>query len=112
MDTPGWRGEPGAPATGEDSIEDQAQALGREQAGQADLLLLCLPADEPLRPEDGALLRQERPPVLVVATKCDLESPSAGLLAVSAVTGEGLDALREALAERGGRADGRRWRRA
>ena len=93
VDTPGWR-------DGEDTIEEQAQALGREQAAQADLLLLCLPADEPPRPEERNLLRQEQPPVLGVATKSDLANPPAGVLAVSAVTGAGLDALRQALAER------------
>ncbi len=93
VDTPGRR-------TGTDEIEEQAQALGREQAGEADLLLLCLPADEPPRPEDGDLLGQERPPVLGIATKCDLGNPYSGLLTVSAVTGEGLEALREVLAER------------
>ena len=45
-------------------------------------------------------MHQERPPVLGVATKCDLANPPAGLLAVSAVNGEGLAARREALAER------------
>ena len=85
---------------GADAIEEQAQNLGREQAGQADLVLLCLPADEPVRPEDGEWLRQEKPPIVGVTTKCDLAKPSEGLLSVSAVSGEGLAALREALAER------------
>ncbi len=93
VDTPGWR-------PGTDAIEEQAQALGREQAGEADLLLLCLPADEPPRPEDAETLRQERPPVLGIVTKSDLGNPHPALPAVSAVTGEGLEALREALAER------------
>ncbi len=93
VDTPGW-------ADGADGIEEQAQALGREQRGQADLLLLCLPADEPPRPEDEERLRQERPPVLGIVTKGDLASPHPGLPTVSIVTGEGLDSLREALAER------------
>ncbi len=93
VDTPGWR-------EGADTIEEQAQNLGREQAGQADLLLLCLPADETPRPEDMELLRREKPPVVGVATKCDLAKPPEGLLPVSALNGEGLAALREALAER------------
>ena len=93
VDTPGWR-------SGADAIEEQAQNLGREQAAQADLVLLCLPADEPVRPEDGEWLRQEKPPIVGVTTKCDLTKPSEGLLSVSAVNGEGLAALREALAER------------
>ncbi|HVS38244.1 MAG TPA: tRNA modification GTPase [Gemmataceae bacterium] len=93
VDTPGRR-------IGLDAVEEKAQALGREQADQADLVLLCLPTDEPARAEDAGLLRQERPPVLGVATKCDLACPPAEMLAVSAVAGQGLDALRAALAER------------
>ncbi len=49
VDTPGWR-------SGADTIEVQAQLLGREQAAQADLVLLCLPADEPVRPEDAGVV--------------------------------------------------------
>jgi tRNA modification GTPase len=93
VDTPGWQ-------TGRDGITEQAQALGREQAGQADLVLLCFPADEQTIPEEGDLLRQERPPVLGVATKCDLAAPPSGMRSVSVVTGQGLDALRNVLAER------------
>ena len=92
VDTPGWR-------SGADTIEVQAQLLGREQAAQADLVLLCLPADEPVRPEALELLRQEKPPVVGLTTKCDLEKPRNGLLSVSTLSGEGLAALREALAE-------------
>jgi tRNA modification GTPase len=95
VDTPGLQ-------EGRDAIEEQAQMLGREQAGQADLLLLCLPTDEPIQPHERELLRQELPPVLGVATKCDLASPAADLRPASAVTGAGLDALREVLAERVG----------
>jgi tRNA modification GTPase len=93
VDTAGWQ-------AGKDGIEKQAQALGREQAGLADLVLLCLPADEPPRPEDMQWLRQDKPPVVGVATKCDLTSPQTELLPVSAANGEGLGALREMLAER------------
>ena len=93
VDTAGWR-------PGTDTIEEHAQSLGREQTGQADLVLLCLPADESPSPEEVQWLRQEKPPVVGVATKCDLMGPHEGLLAVSAANGEGLDALREVLAER------------
>jgi tRNA modification GTPase len=92
VDTPGWR-------PGDDPIEVQAQALGREQTEQADFLLLCLPADEAIRPDEERMLRQERPAVLGIATKADLAHPLSQLLAVSAVTGEGLETLRQALAE-------------
>jgi tRNA modification GTPase len=93
VDTPGWQ-------AGGDAITTEAQALGREQAARADLVVLCLPVNEPLSPDEETLLRQERPPVLGVATKCDLFAGPPGLLAVSAITGEGLDELREALTER------------
>jgi tRNA modification GTPase len=83
-----------------DTIEDQAQALGREQAGQADLVLLCLEAGEAPTAADLALLRQAAPPVLAVATKCDRAAPPAEHLATSAITGAGLEELRQVLAER------------
>jgi tRNA modification GTPase len=92
VDTAGWQ-------MGRDGIEEQAQTLGREQAGQADLVLLCLPVDEPITREEWNLLRQQRPPVLALATKGDLGA-AAEMPSVSAVTGEGLNALRELLAER------------
>jgi tRNA modification GTPase len=93
VDTPGRQ-------AGGDAVEAEAQALGREQAARADLVVLCLPVNEPMWQDEEALLRQERPPVLGVATKCDLAAGPPGLLPVSAVTGEGLNELREALAER------------
>jgi tRNA modification GTPase len=83
-----------------DAVEEQAQALGREQAGRADLVLLCLPADAARSAEEDALLSQPSPPVLAVATRCDLAAAPPGLLAASAVTKAGLDALRGLLAER------------
>jgi tRNA modification GTPase len=93
VDTAGWQ-------EGKGGIEKQAQTLGREQAGQADLVLLCLPVDEPTTREEWDLLRQDKPPVLALATKGDLGAPASEMSSVSAVTGEGLNALREVLAER------------
>jgi tRNA modification GTPase len=93
VDTPGWQ-------EGGDTIEAQAQRLGAEQAGRADLVLLCLEAGSETTPAEETLLRQGQPPVLAVATKCDAGSPPAGLLATSAVTGARLDELRSLLAER------------
>jgi tRNA modification GTPase len=93
VDTPGWQ-------AGGDAIEVQAQTLGREQAEGADLVLLCLEAGGAVNAAEEALLRQERPPVLAVATKCDQASSPAGLRGTSAVTGAGLDELRALLAER------------
>lgn len=93
VDTAGWQ-----EAT--DPIGVQAQDLGREQAGRADLVLLCLEAGRTPDAEEEALLRQQEPPVLAVATKSDLAPPSPGMPATSAVTGAGLEELRELLAER------------
>ena len=67
VDTPGWQ-------TGKDNIEEQAQTLGREQTGRADLVLLCIPTNEPMTPAESDLQLQQQPPVLSVATKCDLRA--------------------------------------
>jgi tRNA modification GTPase len=93
VDTAGWQ-------EAADAIGEQAQALGRDQAGRADLVLLCLEAGRPPDAGEAALLRAPGPPVLAVATKCDLAEPPPGVPATSAVTGAGLEALCELLAER------------
>jgi tRNA modification GTPase len=93
VDTAGWQ-------DGGGGIEEQAQALGREQAREADLVLLCLEAGAEANEEERHLLRQAEPPAVAVATKCDLAAGPPGRVATSAATGEGLDALRALLAER------------
>lgn len=93
IDTPGWQ-------AASDTIETQAQALAREQAEQADLLLLCLEAGYPLAPEEETMCRRPHPPVVPISTKCDLAAAPAEMLATSAVTGAGIDSLRSLLAER------------
>jgi len=91
VDTAGWQ-------AGDDEITDQARRLAREQADLADLLLLCVPIDEPLREDEQALLvRTIHPPVLAVRTKADAGGDG---LAVSVVTGHGLSDLRRAILER------------
>jgi tRNA modification GTPase len=92
VDTAGWQ-------AANDLIQAQAQALGREQAETASLILLCLEAGQTPNAEEMALRRRQQPPVLVVSTKSDLAAPPAGLPATSAVTGAGLDALRMRLVE-------------
>ena len=76
-----------------DTIDEQAQALGREQIDAADLVLVCR---EPAA-RDGEAAGDD---ALVIGTKCDLGPPPPGILATSAVTGAGLDQLRSILAER------------
>jgi tRNA modification GTPase len=91
IDTPG-RSE------ARDGIEGQAQELGRGAAASADLLLVCVAADETAGGEEAALLRS--PAAVAVATKCDLAPAPAGWLATSAATGAGVVELRRLLAER------------
>jgi len=82
------------------AIETQAVDLAIDQAGRADLVLLCVPAGNVLLASEVELLQQQRPPVLGVATKSDLAAAEAAFLATSAVTGFGLGLLRSVLAER------------
>ncbi len=93
VDTAGWQRANG-------SAEEQAQALGREQAEKADLVLLCLEAGHPVDDEANRLLGQTGPPVVGVATKCDRAEPAPFVVATSAVTQAGLEKLRSLLAER------------
>jgi tRNA modification GTPase len=93
IDTPGWQTESG-------TIETQAQALAREQAERADLLLLCVEAGYPLAPEEETMCRRAHPPVVAIATKCDLATPRDDMPITSAVTGIGIDSLRSLLTER------------
>jgi tRNA modification GTPase len=93
IDTAGLRESAGA-------IEDQAQALGRERARAADLVLLCVEAGHEPSADEIARLGQAEPPAVGVATKYDLGNPTFGEVATSAATGAGLDALRELIAGR------------
>ncbi len=84
-----------------DTLDEQAQALGRTQAEQADLVLLCVEAGKMPEEEERALLTRPGPPSTVhVTTKCDLAAPPPDALATSAVTGAGLATLKVLLAER------------
>ncbi len=90
-----------------DAIEASGVELARSIARNADLSLLLLDVSAPLEPEDLALTRDHEPGrLLVVASKSDLPavwSPAdynITALSVSAATGEGLEALREAVRER------------
>jgi tRNA modification GTPase len=79
-------------------LEETAQSLGLDQARQGDLVLWCQ--------ESGQLTEKDFHPllqpfdILRLATKCDLGQASPGFLATSAVTGAGLDHLREELLAR------------
>jgi tRNA modification GTPase len=101
VDTPGWQATL-------DLIGGQAQSLSREQQRLADLVILCVESGEreasapgeEYTTEEKALLSQSSPPVLRVATKCDLHSAAVGWLPTSALTGAGLAALRRELEQR------------
>jgi tRNA modification GTPase len=95
VDTPGWQTDKG-------TIEAQAQAFAREQTEQADLLILCLEAGQPVAVEEERLVRQAHPPTVAIATKCDRAAAQAGMLATSALTGAGIESLRALLAEQAG----------
>jgi tRNA modification GTPase len=91
VDTAGWRESPGV-------IEQQARSLGRREAEQGDLILLCLEAGVAVSQEENSLQARGGPcPVLAIATKCDLAPAPLGMLAISAQSGFGLEALRELL---------------
>ena len=74
--------------------------VSRRYLAAADLVLLCVEAGAAPGADEPPILASG--PTLLVRTKADLDPASrpARALAVSAVTGEGLDALRRAAAER------------
>jgi tRNA modification GTPase len=91
-----------------DAIERLGIGRARRERHDADLILLVLDRSEPLQDMDLKLL-EETPHALVVANKCDLRpaweplgsgSVGSGVLAVSAESGEGLDALARSAASR------------
>jgi len=93
IDTAGWREQ-------QTLIEEQAQSLGRQQIERADLVLLCVEAGQEICEDERRLLRRSEPTAVCgIATKCDLAEAPANLLATSAKTGAGLDAVREFLVE-------------
>jgi len=76
--------------------------VSRRYVGAADLLLLCVEAGRFPAPEERGLLDER--PALLVRTKADLvpvaERESEEGIPVSSLSGEGLDRLREAMADR------------
>jgi len=89
IDTAGWQ-------TAGNTIENQAQTLAVKQARSADLLLWCLDSSRPA-PETPATLHGLR--VVRVGTKSDLGTLPGLDLATCALTGEGLDKLKERLSD-------------
>jgi len=81
-----------------DRIERLGIEVSRRYLAAADLVLLCAEAGRPLGSDESGLA--DGRPGLVVRTKADLAPAGAGELAVSCVSGAGLDVLRRAVAER------------
>jgi tRNA modification GTPase len=82
-----------------DRIDRLGIAMSRRYLGSADLVLLCVEAGRAVE-ADEAVIAEARP-TLVVRTKLDLDGrPPGEGIGVSALTGEGLDRVRRAVAER------------
>jgi tRNA modification GTPase len=94
VDTAGW-------AAAADTIEEQAQRLGREQADRADVILWCVEAGNVFDAAGEVRLRTTGAVVLRVATKSDLgeRRGASPALTSSVITPGGTDALRTALTE-------------
>jgi tRNA modification GTPase len=85
-----------------DTIADQAQALRVQEAGRADLLLVCRSIE--LSDEGTGVAGEPKRPRLTVWTQCDRGMPdpsnvnASTMVATSAATGLGIDTLRSAIA--------------
>jgi tRNA modification GTPase len=71
IDTAGWQRAEGA-------IAEEAQRLGREQAGAADVILWCVEAGSEFHAADEARLSETAAKLICVWTKCDLLSQETG----------------------------------
>jgi len=82
--------------------QDAVEGLGIERSYQAmadaDLTVVVIDSSAPLGPEDEALISRAQGKSLVVANKCDLAHAPLGVR-VSALTGEGIPELREAIVD-------------
>ncbi len=79
-------------------IERLGIEVSRRYLAAADLVLLCAETGRPLGSDETTMMDGRLQ--LVVRTKADLATAAPGELAVSCVTGSGLDLLRKAVAER------------
>ncbi|GIW52953.1 MAG: tRNA modification GTPase MnmE [Gemmatimonadales bacterium] len=90
----------------EDRVEKLGIEVSRRYLRAADLVLFCVEAGRDLEPEEKRFVEELGDRVLIVRTKADLvpidelPPPEAAELWVSALSGTGLDRLRDRLAER------------
>ena len=82
----------------DDRLERLGIEVSRRYLALADLVLLCVEGGRAIDAVETALAAER--PTLVVRTKRDLTRDGTGGLAVSAVSGEGMDELRRAAADR------------
>ena len=91
-----------------DDVEAEGVRRARAAAGEADLVILVIDASRSLRDDERDALTERlsrgSAETIVVANKIDLAPAGGGLpspraIPISALTGEGLDALREAIRE-------------
>jgi tRNA modification GTPase len=90
----------GARRADDDVVEREGVARGEQARAVADLIVVVVDRSEPLSEDDRTLLdATSSRPRLIVANKCDLPAAAAldHAMSVSAVTGEGLQALRCAM---------------
>jgi tRNA modification GTPase len=80
-------------------VDQLGVEVSRRYLAAADLVLLCAECGRALGPDERAIMAER--PSLLIRTKGDLHpQPAAEGVTVSAVTGQGLDGLRRAAAER------------
>ncbi|MDZ4865416.1 MAG: tRNA uridine-5-carboxymethylaminomethyl(34) synthesis GTPase MnmE [Gemmatimonadota bacterium] len=84
-----------------DRLDQMGQEVSRRYMAAADLVIVCEEGDGRWA-VGGTAFAQGLPPtaILSIATKADLHPPPADRLAVSVVTGQGLDRLRQEIARR------------
>jgi len=87
-------------------VEQLGIDVAKRYLKDADVILLCVPANEEISESDRSFLAQLEAPVLMLRTKSDLQNDSrgaevpsygVGAIDVSVLSGDGLDELRKAL---------------
>jgi tRNA modification GTPase len=88
---------------GQDPVEKMGIERSYRAMADADLTLVVVDASAPLEAEDRELIRRagEQGKFLMAANKCDLprRAEPPGALPVSALTGDGIEALRKGIVE-------------